>query len=859
MKRTAFLMLLMLLVTVTALAASTLPPPHPSVVTPDPWPKTTEFLGAKYTIYQPQLDSWDEYNLEAHAAVSVLPTGATDPQFGVINITASTWIDRTSRTVYFNNITVTSATFPANPEQATAYQSGFQSMEANGPSSMSLDRLEAALSILGAEKKARQTPVKNEPPKLVFSQSPALLVTVDGEPAWRQVEGTTFERAIDTRALILWDPGNGKLYLHLYDGFVTAPNITGPWDVAASVPPGVAAVAKQLGADRVVDLMTGQPDPTTKKLPSLKKGAPRVFVATTPTELVISEGAPNWVPIAGTMLLYVNNTTANIFKNLNDQQTYLLVTGRWFRAPGFNGPWQYVPAGSLPPDFANIPDDSPKENVKASIPGTPQSKEALIAAQIPQSASVDRSKLTFTPTITGQPELKPIPDTTLMYVVNSPDPIIMVAQDQWYSVQNGVWFTGPSLQGPWIVASSVPAAIYAIPPSSPLYYVTYVKIYSVTPQFVVVGYTPGYMGTVVSSDGMVVYGTGYTYAPYIGTTVWYPPPVTYGYAANVTYTPWTGWAVGFGFGWGMGVASASWCAPAPYWGPYAAAYGYHGYSYGAIVGPHGAAVWGAGGWAATSGNVYQHWGSTSAVTRSSGGYNAWTGNAWSNKVGTSYNSTTGRVSAGQKASVSNVYNGNYASGQRGATYNPSTGVSAKGGSVTTGNASTGKQNTASWGKVTGPGGQSASGVKVDNNYYGDHNGNVYKYNSTTGTAEKYNGSGSWSSVDKPTSQSLQSQATARSAGDSKSAASSWGSSSWGGGFNKSAAASSSAPKSSGSSGGWGGGERSSGGSGWGGGERSSGGGGGWDRGSSGVGGGGHSWGGGSFGGGGGGFHGGGRR
>jgi hypothetical protein len=848
MKRIAFLMMVLLLVTMSALADSTAPPPHPAVVTPDPWPKSVDFSGAKYTIYQPQLDRWDNYNFAAHAAVSVQPAGATEPRFGVIHLSATTWIDRTSRTVYFNNISVANATFPANPEQAATYQTGFQSMMANGPSSMSLDRLEAALAILGAEKTARQVPVKNEPPRLIFSQNPALLVTIDGEPAWRQVAGTTFERAINSRALILWDSVTGALYLHLYDGFVTAPSIAGPWSVTATVPPEIAGIARQLGTDRVVDLMTGQPDPDTNKLPSLTTGAPQVFVATSPTELIITTGAPDWVPITGTMLLYVGNTTANIFKNLNDQQTYLLVTGRWFRAPGFNGPWQYVPASTLPPDFASIPDDSPKENVKASIPGTPQSKEALIAAQIPQSATVDRAKLTFTPTITGQPEMKPIPDTALMYVANSPDPVIMVAPDQWYSVRNGVWFTGPSLQGPWSVATSVPAAIYAIPPSSPLYYVTYVKIYSVTPQYVVVGYTPGYMGTVVTSDGMVVYGTGYTYMPYIGATVWYPPPITYGYAANVTYTPWTGWAVGFGIGWGVG---AAWGAPAPYWGAYGAAYGYHGY--GTVVGPHGAAVWGPGGWAATSGNVYRHWGNTGAVTHSAAGYNAWTGNAWSNKVGMSYNSTTGRISAGQKASVSNVYNGNYASGERGATYNPSTGVSAKGGTVTTGNAYTGKQNDASWGKVTGPGGQSASAVKVNNNYYGDHDGNVYKYNSTTGTAEKYNGSGSWSNVDKPTTQSLQSQAAARSAGDSKSAASSWGSSGWGGGFDKSAA--SSAPKSTGDGGGWGGAEKSSGGGGW---DRSSGGSGGWDRGGDGFGGsGGHSWGGGGFGGGG--FRGGGRR
>ena len=109
-------------------------------------------------------------------------------------------------------------------------------------------------------------------------------------------------------------------------------------------------------------------------------------------------------------------------------------------------------------------------------------------------------------------------------------------------MHNGVWFNATSLQGPWLVASSVPAVIYSIPPSSPLYYVTYVKVYASTPQVVVAGYTPGYMGTVVSADGVVVYGTGYTYQAYISPTIYYPAPVTYGYATNMTWTPWLGWA-----------------------------------------------------------------------------------------------------------------------------------------------------------------------------------------------------------------------------------------------------------------------------------------------------------------------------
>ena len=81
-----------------------------------------------------------------------------------------------------------------------------------------------------------------------------------------------------------------------------------------------------------------------------------------------------------------------MFRDLYDQQVYVLVTGRWFRAPSLGGPWAYVPGKDLPVDFALIPDTSPKENVKASVPGTPQAEEAAIEAGIPHMATIYRPR-----------------------------------------------------------------------------------------------------------------------------------------------------------------------------------------------------------------------------------------------------------------------------------------------------------------------------------------------------------------------------------------------------------------------------------------------------------------------------------
>src|SRR5262249_37157953 len=253
-----------------------------------------------------------------------------------------------------------------------------------------------------------------------------------------------------------------------------------------------------------------------------------IYVSTVPADLIETNGPPTWSPIAGTELLYATNTQARLFMALKTQTTYVLVSGRWFSAPSIQGPWAYVPGKKLPADFAKIPEHEPPGKVLAWVPGTPRAAEAVIANGIPQTATVKRSEAHFTATYDGPPQWKPVTGTSLTYAVNSPAPIIRVTPASYYALYNGVWFMGPAPTGPWVVAAAVPAVIYTIPVSSPLHYVTYVRVYSATPEVVYVGYTPGYLGTVVTPEGVVVYGTGVAYTPWVGT-VWYPPPPTYGY------------------------------------------------------------------------------------------------------------------------------------------------------------------------------------------------------------------------------------------------------------------------------------------------------------------------------------------
>jgi hypothetical protein len=716
---------------------------------PTEWPNILVRDGVTNIIYQPQLQSWDYVTLKAISAVAVQPKGAEQPTLGTIQIRAKTRVDRAGRTVFFEQTEIAQGNFPSAGPQEKAYLATLRSLLPREVQNISLDRMEANLAVLEARHKAASQPLKNTPPAIIFSTRPAMVVPVEGAPVYRTVEKTDLERVFNTRALILRDR-SGQHFLHLFDGYVQASGLGGPWKVAGKVPSEVKKAEEQAVKAKQVDLLAGQEDPKTKQKPSLKSTpAPTLYVSTVPTELIVIQGEPRWLAIPGTQLLYVSNTVSHVFKELTAQRTYLLLSGRWFRAATFDGPWQYVRGAELPNDFARIPDDSPKENVKASVPGTPQAQEAAIANSIPSTVKVEQSKgaMDPPPEYDGSPRLEPITGTPLSYVKNCPTPVIKVDAKTWYACQNAVWFVAASATGPWAVATSVPAIIYSIPASSPMHYVVYVRIYRYDGTYVWVGATPGYYGTMVGPDGVVVYGTGYVYPAYVGSTVYVSYSVTYGYGCNPCWTPWVGWSFGFAVGWAMADDYYWWCScpPAPYWGPYwYPCYGAYYNAYGGIT------AWGPYGWAGTTGYIYHQEGPWTGVSRAAAGYNAWTGNEWATSYGRAYNSATGTRVVGQRGAVENVYTGNYAYGGRGAFYNENTGAGGAGRKVTWGNEDTGKQgsagravvynpNTGEATRISGAKGEDGGIIKVNDHVIASKDGNYYRPD----------GQGGWEQIPKP--------------------------------------------------------------------------------------------------------------
>ncbi len=531
------------------------------------WPRVVEDDGVTLSVYQPQVDRFDADLFEARAAVQVeTPAGdKMQTSYGVIWVQAHPFIDKEAELVQLDDIQITNANFPTAGAAAADQYLDILRRHAESSRTVSLARVEANLAITQADKRGNAVPLKNDPPKIYYRTSPAILLLIDGDPVLRPVQGSSLQRVVNTRSLILQE--GGSYFLPIGGHWMQARSATGPWRLSTGVSPAVQSVRDSIANDEnqtQVDLLE---DPGEDVEALLEKGrAPEIIVSTVPAELLLTRGKPEMKPITGTQLLYVSNTTGDILLDMKSQSYYVPLTGRWYRAKSLDGPWTFVDGDALPKDFAKIPTNDPKASVLATVPGTPAAQEAVIANSIPQTAEVNREEAKFEPAYDGDPRFDNVPDTPLQYAVNSPTPIVRVSATSYYGVQGGVWFTAGAPVGPWIVATSVPPVIYTIPTASPIHYVTYVRVYRYSPTYVWVGYTPGYMGTCYSPWGTVVYGTGWYYRPWIGT-YWYGAPMTWGFGVGISWSPWTGWDVGFGWGGYRPVYR-------PWWGPY---YGWRPY------------------------------------------------------------------------------------------------------------------------------------------------------------------------------------------------------------------------------------------------------------------------------------------
>lgn len=695
-----------------------------------PWPRHYERNGQHVTLYQPQVDEWKDYaKLSFRAAVAVTPVGETQPAYGVVAVTGDTFTDQKTRRVMIADMVIDVRFANLSIQRAAELEAIVrEAIPHRKCIDISLDRVLAYVA--DSAKPQRDAAVSIVPPPIYYSAQPAVLVIFIGAAEFKMIKDSAMMYAVNTNWDLFRHTKTGSYYLLNGDQWLTTKDLAkGPWTSTNVLPD---------------DLLTLPNDPNWDDVRKsfakpVEKPAPQVIVSYEPAELVVTAGEPKYSPIAGTSLMYVTNTETPLFLHTWEKKHYMLSAGRWFRAKSLSGPWTAA-SRDLPGDFQKIPADSPAAYVRASVPGTEEARDAVLIASIPTTAVVKRMDLGVTVTYEGEPKFKAIEGTAVSYALNTPYSVLLV-KDYYYCCHEGVWFTAVAPKGPWVVATSVPREIYAIPVSSPVYNVTYVQIYETTPDTIVVGYTSGYTGQYIS-NGVLMFGAGVIVGAIIANNSdeWY-------YNCHYHYST-------HYYSYGCG---------AVYHGGYGAYY-----RAGAVYGPYGGAGRGA---------MYNP--ATGAWARGAYAYGP-AGSAYAKQA---YNPRTDTYAA--RAGGSNAY-GSW-----------SRGVVTRGDDWIAGGTSSNARGTVGW--VESSGGPSAIGATGDRgtavagseggriikteggDVYAGKDGSVYRRQD--GSWEKNTGDG-WSSVPKPstysdkrpvpsqtsaqaTRTSLNADATARSAGTTR--------------------------------------------------------------------------------------------
>jgi hypothetical protein len=663
--------------------------------------------GATVVVYQPQAIDWPDHQiLTTREAIAITRPGEKTPVIGTTEIAFSTQTDAAGN-VILSDPQLRASHFPAlDTDQATRIE---QQIKAALPDIHARPvPLQSVLLSLKDHAKPDTVAVNNDPPTIFYSAKPASLVVFDGEPVLAPIGTTGLSSAVNTNWDVFTD-GQGW-YLLNNGAWMMAPAYTGSYQPVSRLPPAFSS----LPADtNFAEVRKAVPPKPAKPGP-----VPTVYVSTKPADIIVTSGPPQFVPVKGTGLQAVKNTNSVLFFEPSSGRFFVLVSGRWFSARGFDGPWTFA-TNDLPPDFALIPPEDPQAGVLASVPGTTEAQLALLHAQVPRQATLKKDAARLTVVYAGPPQFKPIPGTTLTYAVNTSFQVIETG-GRYYVCYQGAWFEGPTPNGPWILAASVPQAIYTIPPTSPMYNVTYVKVYGATPTAVTYGYTSGYMMGFVTA-GVVVYGTGYYYPPVVipgPVPVYYPYP--YSYVGNVAYNSTTGAWVQGGTVYGPYGGAAK---GGTYYNPNNGAYG----AGGAIYGPNGGA------------------GAFSYYNPSTGGY-AHGSASWSNGSGSAnasyYNPRTGVTgTTNQNANPYERWGSSTFSGPN-QTVNTASGSNSRG-SAGGFQSSTGAQGAG----YTGVNGNRGGAVKTQNgDVYAGHDGNAYQH--TSDGWSKWN-NGGWQPVTPP--------------------------------------------------------------------------------------------------------------
>src|SRR6267378_5648103 len=207
------------------------------------WPRQRTNENGSLVYYQPQIDAWTNFKeLTFRMAFSLTPKGQKEI-VGVIEAQAQTDVNMDDRSVLLRDFKINEVKLPGlDPAKASQVDQAVRSFLPPGHTVvMALDRLVASV-----EKSQAPAPVQvqNNPPEIFVSNTPAILLNIDGEAVRADIAGTTLGFVVNSNFPLFFEKESPKEY-YLYTGeqWLKSASMEGGWAPAPKLPKDMTKVA----------------------------------------------------------------------------------------------------------------------------------------------------------------------------------------------------------------------------------------------------------------------------------------------------------------------------------------------------------------------------------------------------------------------------------------------------------------------------------------------------------------------------------------------------------------------------------------------------------------------------------------
>src|SRR6185369_541934 len=199
---------------------------------------------------------------------------------GTIKLEANTEVSLEQRLVKFSTLKITESNFPTLPKEQT--QEIVSEIEKNLPDE---ERVIALDRVLAYVDKSTINPknlggLKADPPRILITQSPSILVNFDGSPIWSPIKGNELKFAVNTNWDLFQHGPTGMYYLRYENQWLRATDLQGYWSAAGKLPDSFNKLPDDENWKDTKAHIPGKP----------VTHAPTVYFSTTPAELILIEG-----------------------------------------------------------------------------------------------------------------------------------------------------------------------------------------------------------------------------------------------------------------------------------------------------------------------------------------------------------------------------------------------------------------------------------------------------------------------------------------------------------------------------------------------------------------------------------------